>query len=130
MRQNTKLEKKKSLILPILLIDINICLPHLNIFSSSKIGKDIKRPYQSHLLHLTLLLRCKHFKYIDFCLNMANGNNSLLLQEAITVAETISQENCLYPKILTMKRNPINSALYSYKLPIVCSFNMKRRTAT
>lgn len=55
MRQNTKLGKKRSLILPILLIDINICLPHLNIFSSPKIGKDIETISITPLISYTFI---------------------------------------------------------------------------
>lgn len=76
----------------LLIIGINICLSHSNAFFSLKISKEIKRPCQSHLLcGITFSLRCKYFKSTDFCLNMANGKNCLLLSEAITVAETISQ---------------------------------------
>ena len=104
----------------LLIIGISISLSHFNFFSL-KIGKDIKRPRQLHCLcEITFSLTHKHFKYIDFCQNMATGNNCLLQQETILVAETISQQRCLY-----YAKKVLNSDIYSYNLLAVCSVNQE-----
>lgn len=95
----------------------------------------MKKSLQSYLLcGILFSFRGKHFKYIDFFLNMANENNCLLLKEAITVAETISQGRDLCPNNYTMPRKLINNGIYSYKLLNVFfnpnAFKVRGRVAT